>query len=66
MIMLDDFGATLDDTPEEGDANGDESDHTICDWEVNSRTTAASDNEDGERSITPEDGERTTAPDDGE
>ncbi|KAI9917088.1 hypothetical protein PsorP6_018068 [Peronosclerospora sorghi] len=56
-----DLSATLDDMPEDDDADEDESDHTISDWEVTSRAEAASDNNNGERATNPEDEEMETA-----
>ncbi|KAI9916805.1 hypothetical protein PsorP6_017967 [Peronosclerospora sorghi] len=61
-----DLGATLSDSPDEANADEDESDHPITDWVVMSRAAASSDNNNGERATTPEDGERKTALYDGE
>ncbi|KAI9920530.1 hypothetical protein PsorP6_015479 [Peronosclerospora sorghi] len=56
-----DLDATLAVSPEESDADEDESDHPISDWEVTSRSAAASDNNNGERATNPEGGEIETA-----
>ncbi|KAI9912935.1 hypothetical protein PsorP6_005272 [Peronosclerospora sorghi] len=61
-----DLCATLADTPEEADADEDESDHPISDWQVTSRAAAASDNNNGERATNTEHGERETGLYDGE
>ncbi|KAI9895418.1 hypothetical protein PsorP6_018920 [Peronosclerospora sorghi] len=53
-----DVGATLADTPDEADADEDESEHPISYWEVTSRAAAASDNRNGDRATTAEDGEK--------